>query len=99
MTVAGPILLDTNGVANRLGELAREFVVVDINDATVLRAYATIHAHLVARGHPVGDNDVWIASCAVAASATLITTDKDFDVLNGSHVTRLYFEPNLQAPS
>jgi tRNA(fMet)-specific endonuclease VapC len=79
----------------RFEELVREFVVVDIDNATVLRAYAKIHAHLVGRGRPIGDNDVWIASCTAAASATLVTTDKDFDALDGSHVTRLYFEPNL----
>jgi tRNA(fMet)-specific endonuclease VapC len=82
----------------RLEELVRELVVVDINNATVLRRYAEMHEYLVKIGRSVGDNDIWIAACAAAASAVLITTDRDFDALNGVHVTCLYFEPNLHPP-
>jgi hypothetical protein len=31
-------------------------------------------------------------ACAWAASATLITTDKDFDPLHGEFIQRVYFE-------
>jgi tRNA(fMet)-specific endonuclease VapC len=83
----------------RLEELVRELVVVDINNATVLRRYAELHDYLVKNGRSVGDNDVWIAACAAAASALLITTDRDFEALNGVYVTSLYFEPNLGSGS
>jgi tRNA(fMet)-specific endonuclease VapC len=79
--------------------LVRELVVVDINNATVLRRYAEIHEYLVKAGRSVGDNDVWIAACAAAASAVLITTDRDFEALNAAHLECLYFEPNLRSPS
>jgi hypothetical protein len=36
-------------------------------------------------------------ACAAAASAVLITTDKDFDALHGTHLTRMYFEPNIRS--
>jgi tRNA(fMet)-specific endonuclease VapC len=81
---------------SRLEELVRELTVVDVNNATVLRKYALLHTHLKKIGRPVGDNDVWIAACAAAASAILITTDKDFDALHGTHLTRMYFEPSAR---
>ena len=74
-------------------------MIVDVNNVTVLRHYATMHTHVVNRGNPIGDNDVWIAACAAAASAVLITTDKDFDVLEGCHIRRIYFEPNMRSTS
>ncbi|XYH97448.1 PIN domain-containing protein [Sorangium sp. So ce1128] len=55
-------------------------------------AYAAMHAYLVRKGRKLSDNDVWIAACARATSATLITTDKDFDPLHGEFIQRFYFE-------
>jgi predicted nucleic acid-binding protein len=34
-----------------------------------------------------GKNDIWIAATAHAGKATLITTDGDFDHLNGRFIT------------
>jgi tRNA(fMet)-specific endonuclease VapC len=44
-------------------------------------------------GRAVGDNDVWIAACASAADATLLTTDRDFDLLHGTYLDRVWIDP------
>lgn len=71
-----------------------QLVPIDINDEAVLEAYAAMHNHLVRKGRALSDNDIWIAACALAASATLITTDKDFDPLHGEFIQRVYFDSN-----
>ena len=75
----------------RMRAILEHFVPIDINSQIVLEAYAAMHAHLVRKGRVLSDNDIWIAACAMAASATLITTDKDFDPLDGEFIQRLYF--------
>jgi predicted nucleic acid-binding protein len=59
-------------------------VVVDINHPSVLDAY--VEMALACDTHPsgarvMGKNDLWIAACARAADAFLLTTDKDFNHL------------------
>ncbi|WP_433931786.1 PIN domain-containing protein [Sorangium cellulosum] len=76
----------------RLRAYLDQFVAIDIHDEGVFEAYAAMHAFLVRRGRKLSDNDIWIAACARAASATLITTDKDFDPLHGEFIQRIYFE-------
>src|SRR6266542_6644163 len=56
-----------------LSGLLREFVVVDITPRAVLERYAEIDSFLKRNGRVVADNDVWIAACASAADATLLT--------------------------
>jgi predicted nucleic acid-binding protein len=70
----------------RLEAYLRELVVVDIQNSAVLQKYAELHTWLVRQGRTVGDNDVWIAATAAAASALLVTTDGDFDPLNPERV-------------
>jgi tRNA(fMet)-specific endonuclease VapC len=41
----------------------------------------------------MGKNDLWIAACAKASGASLLTTDKDFDHLNGALLTVEYISP------
>jgi tRNA(fMet)-specific endonuclease VapC len=77
----------------RLEELVRELVVVDIRNRSVVDQYAEIDTFMVKHGHPAGDNDVWIAATAAAAGAVLLTTDKDFDPMHGWFLTRIYFDP------
>lgn len=74
-----------------LNQLVNQLIVLDINRAIIER-YAAIHAFLVGSGKTVGDNDVWIAATAAATSALLITTDKDFDPLAGTHIQLSRFE-------
>lgn len=73
--------------------LLREFVVVDITRQAVLERDAEIASFLRRNGRAVGDNDAWIAACASAADATLLTTDRDFDPLHGTYVDRIWIDP------
>lgn len=72
-------------------------VTVDINDEAVIQAYVEID--LFSQGHPagarnMGKNDLWIAACAKAAGATLLTTDRDFDHLNPMLLSVESIDPN-----
>jgi len=42
----------------------------------------------------IGDNDLWVAAVASVLNASLITTDKDFDVLHGVFLDRIFVDPN-----
>jgi predicted nucleic acid-binding protein len=59
----------------------------------VLDRYAEIDAFLTQSGRTVSDNDVWIAACAAAADATLLTTDRDFDPLDPRYMERVWIDP------
>ena len=77
----------------RMRELVAELVVVDVNNDVVLESYAEIDAWCRQNGHRPGKNDLWIAASAVAANATLLTSDRDFDPLHGRFLERVYFDP------
>ena len=77
----------------RLRDVLREFVAVDIRSQAVLERYAEIDTYLKGIGRAVADNDVWIAACASAADATLLTSDRDFDPLDPSYLTRIWIDP------
>jgi tRNA(fMet)-specific endonuclease VapC len=77
-------------------------VTVDINVEAVIDAYVTID--LYSQRHPdgarnLGKNDLWIAACAKAAGATLLTTDQDFEHLSTSVVSVEYIDPRSKMPS
>lgn len=76
----------------RLEELVASIVVADIRPRPVLDAYAEIDAYCHQKGRALGKNDLWIAATAVAASATLVTCDKDFDALSGQ-LKHVYYDP------
>ncbi len=76
-------------------------VTVDINHSDVLDAYVEID--LFSQNHPdgarnMGKNDLWIAACAKASSATLLTTDKDFDHLAYGTLSLEYIDPTSTLP-
>ena len=77
----------------RLRELLRELVPVNLSSQAVLERYAEISEFLRRNGRSLSDNDVWIAACASAAGATLLTTDRDFDPLAGQYVDRVWIDP------
>ena len=94
------VLASRNGWgANKLEALQTaldNLVTVDVNHPDVLDAYVEID--LYSQNHPdgarnMGKNDLWIAACAKAATAALLTTDKDFDHLNGL-LTVEYIDPD-----
>lgn len=47
-------------------------------DSMVAPFYAKIKAQLKADGHPIPENDIWIAACAMAYNLTVVTADKHF---------------------
>jgi predicted nucleic acid-binding protein len=72
--------------------LLQKTVIAPIKTEEIISAYAEIDAYSQGK-HPtlnlptsarnMGKNDIWIAATASALELTLITTDKDFDHLNG----------------
>jgi predicted nucleic acid-binding protein len=42
----------------------------------------------------MGKNDLWIAATASVTNSALITTDKDFEHLDGVYLDYVYVDPN-----
>lgn len=95
------------GVTKREGlELVlNQFPTVDVNKDSVLNAYAIIDTWT--HGTPVTDssfpapckpavsmkqNDLWVAATSCASKAILLTTDKDFDHLDGVCLSRIWVD-------
>lgn len=77
-----------------LVELLSNLVVVDINREAILDAYARLDVDLSTAGRRMGQqNDLWIAATASATGAVLLTTDRDFDELDPTHLRREWVEP------
>lgn len=77
-----------------LEELLKQFLTIPIDSHNVTDKYAEVDAYsqgrLSSRPLPpemssrnMGKNDLWIAASASITSSTLLTTDGDFDHLNG----------------
>ncbi len=77
----------------KVADIVGEVVIIDINHQEILDRYGEIDTFLVKAGRTVGDNDVWIAATASVADATLLTTDKDFDPLDGKFIQRFWIDP------
>ena len=89
---------------DKLDELVRKIPQQDINHPAIIRQYVEIDAYRQ-NGHPdkllpqgesafaMGDNDIWIAATATALNATLLTTDKDFQRLDGVFLPVVYIDP------
>ncbi len=82
---------------NQLNAQLNKLIIIDINEAdrTLMEAYANIDAFSQGRldGKPLGasarnmgKNDLWIAATAHVTNSALITTDGDFDHLNGHFI-------------
>ncbi len=52
-------------------------------DSKVAPYYAKIKSQLKADGHPIPENDMWIAACAIAHELTVVTADKHFSFIKG----------------
>lgn len=91
-----------------LDVLLRRIPAVDINTDRIIRRYAEIDAYSQGKDRTMalpdgissrnmGKNDVWIAATGSVLNATLVTTDRDFDHLNGIFLTVIYIDPKLTA--
>ena len=65
-----------------------------IDTDSLVNTYATFDAELKASGHRLGKNDLWIAATAFGLNARLLTTDRDFDPLDGVFIARDWIDPS-----
>lgn len=88
-----------------LDSVLNQFTTLGINKDSILQAYATLDAWTHGKRptdsrlpKPIKpavimkQNDLWIAATAMVSQATLLTTDKDFDHLNGICLTRVWVD-------
>jgi len=71
----------------KLRTLVADLVQVSAGLGEVVENYARLQCEKLENGHPGEQNDLWIAATAKAAGAVLITFDKDFQWLDGKHIT------------
>ena len=65
-----------------LEQLEAESVVLDVDSRTA-RVYAAVRDALRRDGHPIPENDVWIASLAIQHGLVLLSRDEHFDWVRG----------------
>jgi tRNA(fMet)-specific endonuclease VapC len=91
-----------------LDELLRRIPAVDINTDRIIHRYAEVDAYSQGKDRTrplpngissrnMGKNDIWIAATSSVLNATLLTTDKNFDHLNGVFLTVIYIDQKLTA--
>lgn len=89
------VLIERNGwgeekqaaVEKALGE----FVTVDVSGSSIISAYRRVESTSI--GINMGKNDIWIAATAMITGLPLITTDKDFNHLNGELLQVYFVDP------
>ncbi|MCX8140263.1 MAG: type II toxin-antitoxin system VapC family toxin [Thermogemmata sp.] len=86
-----------NNKLSRMRELLQQLIWIDINDLAIFSAYAEIACFSEMQGVTIGNNDVWIAATAKASGCTLLTTDRDFDHLDPTHLTRIWIDPQTRS--
>lgn len=78
---------------DELRSLLNEIVWLDINHPDILDAYGEVDHASLKQGRKLGKNDAWIAATAKVTGATLLTTDPDFDHLQGTYLDRIWIAP------
>ncbi len=87
-----------------LAELLRSIPSTPIRQQAIIRKFAEIDAFNYrqhptlpspASGHTMGDNDIWVAATASVLNAILLTTDHDFDHLDGVFCQVVYIDQKL----
>lgn len=74
----------------------KEFVTVDVTGSQIVEAYRRVEEQNAAtpNGHQVmGKNDIWIAATAMLTGQPILTTDQDFNHLNGKLLEVRYVNP------
>jgi tRNA(fMet)-specific endonuclease VapC len=97
------VLGDRNGWQQNkwlaLDKALQEFVTVDVSGGEMVEAYRKIEQANAsfAGGHRVmgQQNDIWIAATAMVTGLAVLTTDRDFNHLNGSLLEVHYISPKL----
>lgn len=83
--------------ANRrkeLEELLDMLSYVSLDDQSVIAAYVDLRRASRQSGNTLSDNDTWIAACAKAAEATLLTSDTDFKAVPSTVCSVQHVEPS-----
>ena len=78
-----------------------ELVTVNISNTPIIDAYLKVEnaCRTNAGGErKMGQNDMWIAATAAVTGLPLITTDDDFNHLNGRMITVHWVDPKLGRP-
>lgn len=78
---------------DQLSFLLSAFRRIPIENHDILEAYARIDVYSRNIGIKMGKNDLWIAATARVTTATLLTTDRDFDHLDGVFIKREWINP------
>jgi tRNA(fMet)-specific endonuclease VapC len=78
---------------DELQSLLNEIVWLDINHPDILDAYGEVDHASLKQGRKLGKNDAWIAATAKVTGATLLTTDPDFNHLQGSYLDQIWIDP------
>jgi predicted nucleic acid-binding protein len=95
---------------NNWGELKRQalaealdhLVTVDIDSEILVDAYVRIEeaCRQTSGGEQkMGQNDMWIAATALMSDLSLITTDRDFNHLNGRLIGVHWVDPTIGRPT
>ncbi len=79
----------------RMEGLLSYFTVIPLPFADVVKTYAEIDDYSRRKGVTMGKNDIWIAATASVTGSRLLTTDKDFDHLDGVYLGRDWMDPVL----
>lgn len=81
-------------VLRQLDGLIRQISVFYPADAAICRHYASLVTQLKSAGTPIGANDLWIASHALAVNATLVTNNlREFERVAGLRLQNWAAEP------
>jgi predicted nucleic acid-binding protein len=83
---------------NALTAALNSLITINIDSEPLIQAYVRVEE--ACRTTPVGErkmghNDMWIAATALLCDLPIITTDKDFNHLNGRLITVHWVDPTL----
>ena len=79
----------------RLDSLLDTLTVVPIPFLNIIESYSQIDDFCQRHGFQPGKNDLWIAATANVTTAQLVTTDQDFDPLDGIFLKLIRFDPKV----
>lgn len=86
-------------LANAVGSL----VTINIDSTALVDSYVRVEEacrNTPGGAHSMQQNDMWIAATALVSGLPIITTDKDFNHLNGRLITVHWVDPDLsKAPT
>jgi tRNA(fMet)-specific endonuclease VapC len=85
-----------------LAAALNSLVTINVDNESIVDAYVRIEEacrSLPGGERKMGQNDMWIAATALVSGLALITTDKDFNHLNGRVITVHWIDPALDKPA